>query len=78
MDVISKSDSLNQNSQNSHVGKIVMNVGGTTRNVAECLGRLGVGQQVTFISNIGDDEFSGFVRNSLTSVGVSAENLFVK
>jgi sugar/nucleoside kinase (ribokinase family) len=55
-----------------------MNVGGTTRNVAECLGRLGVGQQVTFISNIGDDEFSGFVRNSLTSVGVSAENLFVK
>jgi pseudouridine kinase len=55
-----------------------MNVGGTTRNVAECLGRLGVGQNVTFISNIGDDEFSQFVKNSLTSVGVSAENMFVK
>lgn len=55
-----------------------MNVGGTTRNVAECLGRIGVGSNVTFISNIGDDEFSGFVKDSLTSVGVSAENMFVK
>ena len=55
-----------------------MNVGGTTRNVAECLGRLGLGANLTFVSNVGDDEFSGFVKSSLTSVGVSAEYLFVK
>ena len=33
-----------------------MNVGGSTRNVAECLGRLGVGQHVKFVSGVGDDE----------------------
>jgi len=55
-----------------------MNVGGTTRNIAECLGRLGLGLNLTFVSNVGDDEFSVFVRNSLTSVGVSDEFLFVK
>jgi sugar/nucleoside kinase (ribokinase family) len=48
-----------------------MNVGGSTRNVAECLGRLGLGNKVNFISNVGDDEMANFVKNSLSSVGVS-------
>ena len=43
-------------SANSHVGTITMNEGGSTRNVAECLGRLGLGSELTFISAVGDDD----------------------
>jgi sugar/nucleoside kinase (ribokinase family) len=39
----------------------MMNEGGSTRNVAECLGRLGLGPSVTFISGIGDDDKKMFI-----------------
>ena len=55
-----------------------MHEGGTTRNAAECLGRLGLGNQTTFISGIGDDEKSSMIKNSLTRAGVSDDGLFEK
>jgi hypothetical protein len=39
--------------------------------VAECLGRLGLGQDVTFISAIGDDkDKSEIIKNSLINVNI--------
>ena len=55
-----------------------MNEGGSTRNATECMGRLGLGKEVTFIAGIGDDDKQIFVRNSLERVGVSAEALCKK
>ena len=55
-----------------------MHEGGTTRNAAECLGRLGLGNQTTFISGIGDDEKSSMIKNSLTRAGVSDDGLCEK
>jgi sugar/nucleoside kinase (ribokinase family) len=47
------------------MGKIMMTPGGSTRNVAECLGRLGLGSETLFISGIGTDEKNAIIRNSL-------------
>ena len=55
-----------------------MNEGGSTRNVAECLGRLGLGSDLTFISAVGDDDKQAFISNSLSRVGISTESLCVK
>jgi sugar/nucleoside kinase (ribokinase family) len=55
-----------------------MNEGGSTRNVAECLGRLGLGQDITFISAVGDDDKKSFIYNSLEKVGISTDSLCVK
>ena len=55
-----------------------MNEGGSTRNVSECLGRLGLGEQTTFISAIGDDDKKYFIQNSLTKVGISTDGLCEK
>jgi len=41
VDIISQSDTIEANSHNSHIGKIIMTEGGSTRNAAECIGRLG-------------------------------------
>jgi sugar/nucleoside kinase (ribokinase family) len=63
----------------SHVGKIRIQEGGCSRNVAECLGRLGLGSDVTFISAVGDDEDkSNIIRKSLTKVGIDTSLLYVK
>lgn len=43
VDIISKSETIVKGSANSHVGTITINEGGSTRNTAECLGRLGFG-----------------------------------
>ena len=56
VDIISQSDTITKGSANSHVGTITMNEGGSTRNTVECLGRLGLGYDVTFISAVGDDD----------------------
>lgn len=55
-----------------------MHEGGSTRNLAECLGRLGLGQDVTFISAVGDDDKQQFIVNSLQKVGLSTSGLYVK
>jgi sugar/nucleoside kinase (ribokinase family) len=55
-----------------------MHEGGCTRNVTECLGRLGVGKKVTFVSGIGDDDKNIFIKNSLERVGVSTDGLCTK
>lgn len=55
-----------------------MNEGGSTRNVAECLGRLGLGSDITFVASVGDDDKKSFIVNSLERVGVSADSLLVK
>ena len=55
-----------------------MNEGGSTRNVAECLGRLGLGSDLTFISAVGDDDKQSFIVNSLSKVGISTDSLCVK
>jgi sugar/nucleoside kinase (ribokinase family) len=78
IDIISKSETITADSGNSHVGQISMHEGGSTRNTAECLGRLGLGPQVTFISGIGDDDKSVFLRNSLKKVSISDDGLCLK
>ena len=78
IDIISKSESIQPGSSNSHVGKIIMHEGGSTRNTAECLGRLGLGNRTTFISGVGDDDKRSLICNSLTSVGLSADALCLK
>ena len=78
IDIISKSDTIEPGSTNSHIGQILMHEGGSTRNTAECLGRLGMGKNTTFISGVGDDEKAGLIRNSLTQVGLSSDGLCVK
>lgn len=55
-----------------------MHEGGSTRNTAECLGRLGMGPNTTFIAGVGDDDKSTMIKNSLTRVGLSADGLCVK
>ena len=78
VDIISRSNSLVAGSNNSHVGKIFVHEGGTTRNAAECLGHLGLGDQTTFISGIGDDDKSSLIENSLSRAGVSIDGLCKK
>ena len=78
VDIISKSSTIFQGSGNSHVGKIVMHEGGSSRNAAECLGRLGLGYDTTFISCIGDDSQSQLIRSSLERAGLSTDGLCVK
>jgi len=60
------------------IGKITMTAGGTTRNTAECLGRLGLGAETLFVSGVGDDMKSHIVKQSLAEVGVSDEGLCIK
>ena len=50
-------------SGDSHIGKISISAGGVARNIAENLARLG--NAVTLITGLGDDEFSTLVRKSL-------------
>ena len=78
VDIISKSDSIEHNSSNSHIGKIYMHEGGSLRNTAECFGRLGLADDVTFISGIGCDEKKTLIKNSLTRVGLSIDGLCEK
>ena len=78
VDIISQSDSIEPGSNNSHVGKIVMHEGGSTRNVAECIGRLGLGNELTFISGVGSDDKQLLIRNSLEKVGISSSGLCEK
>jgi hypothetical protein len=44
------------------IGKITMTAGGSTRNTAECLGRLGVGSDILFVSGIGNDSKNIIIR----------------
>ncbi len=78
VDIISQSNSIQKGSSNSHVGTITMNEGGSTRNLAECLGRLGLAHDVTFISAVGDDDKQQMIVNSLQRVGISTAGLCVK
>jgi sugar/nucleoside kinase (ribokinase family) len=53
------------------VGKIRIQEGGSARNVAECVGRLGLGKDCTFISAVGEDsEKSDIILNSLRKVNL--------
>lgn len=78
IDVLSRSDALELGSKNSQIGKIFVNEGGSTRNSAECLGRLGLGADTTFICGVGDDDKKTLLTESLIRVGVSAEGFCVK
>ena len=55
-----------------------MREGGSARNLAECIGRLGLGNDVTFIAGVGDDEKALILRNSLERVGISSKGLCEK
>ena len=55
-----------------------MHEGGSLRNTAECFGKLGLANEVTFISGIGSDEKKIFIKNSLTRVGLSIDGLCEK
>lgn len=59
------------------MGKIIMTPGGSTRNAAECLARLGLQSDTLFISGVGTDAKNAIVRNSLSEVGLSTAGLFV-
>jgi len=78
IDIISKSQTQFEASQNSHNGTITMSEGGSTRNTAECLARLGLGSDVTFISCVGDDDKQALIVNSLEKVGLNTDSLCVK
>jgi sugar/nucleoside kinase (ribokinase family) len=55
----------------SHVGTIRIQEGGSARNVAECVGRLGLEKDCTFISAVGEDsEKSDIIFNSLRKVNL--------
>lgn len=62
---------------NSQMGKITMAPGGSTRNAAECLARLGLHNETMFISGIGTDSKNAIIRNSLSEVGLSLAGLYV-
>ena len=71
VDIISQSDSLHADSGCSHVGTIRIQEGGSLRNTAECLARLGLAQDLTFIAGIGEDsEKSDIIKNSLRKVNI--------
>ena len=55
-----------------------MTEGGSTRNAAECIGRLGQGAAVTFISGVGNDDKRELVAKSLERVGISSQGLCEK
>ena len=78
VDIISQSNTIEPGSGNSHIGTIVMHEGGSTRNVAECIGRLGLGADVTFIAGVGDDDKQLIIKNSLERVGISSSGLCEK
>ena len=78
VDIISQSNTIEPGSMNSHVGHIVMHEGGSTRNVAECIGRLGLGSDLTFIAGVGDDDKQLIIKNSLERVGISSKGLCEK
>jgi sugar/nucleoside kinase (ribokinase family) len=62
---------------NSQMGKIMMAPGGSSRNCAECIARLGLSSDTLFISGIGTDAKNAIIRNSLSEVGLSTAGLFV-
>ena len=71
VDIISQSDSIKTDSGQSHVGTIRLQEGGSARNVAECVAKLGFASDLTFISAVGDDsEKSDIIKNSLRRVGI--------
>lgn len=55
--------------ENSNIGQIQMRCGGSSRNAAECLGRLGA-SETKFISMVGDDAKGTMLVNSLTELGL--------
>jgi sugar/nucleoside kinase (ribokinase family) len=59
------------------MGKIMMTPGGSTRNAAECIARLGLSSDTLFISGIGTDAKNAIIRNSLQEVGLSTAGLYV-
>ena len=54
--------------ENSNIGSITMRMGGSSRNAAECLARLGC--HFNFISAVGDDSKGQMIVDSLTSLGL--------
>ena len=55
VDVISKTKE-NEILHNSNIGEIEINVGGSGRNCAECIARLGYSEDVLLISGIGGND----------------------
>jgi sugar/nucleoside kinase (ribokinase family) len=55
----------------------MMTPGGSTRNAAECIARLGLSSDTLFISGIGTDAKNAIIRNSLQEVGLSTAGLYV-
>jgi len=53
------------------VGTIRIQEGGSARNSAECIARLGLAQDLTFISSIGEDQDKAeIIKNSLKNVQI--------
>ena len=77
VDIIAQSDSISMDSGQSHVGTINIIEGGCSRNVAECVGRLGLSNDLTFISAVGDDEEkSEIIVRSLKNVGIVSNSYY--
>lgn len=77
VDIIAQSDSISMDSGQSHVGTINIIEGGCSRNVAECVGRLGLSNDLTFISAVGDDEEkSDIIVRSLKNVGIVSNSYY--
>lgn len=71
VDIIARSETVGLDSGQSHVGYIHITEGGCARNVAECVARLGLAKDITFISAVGGDaEKSDIIVRSLEKVGI--------
>lgn len=71
IDIYGRADtalSEQENMADSHPGIIATYAGGVARNIAENLGRLGL--NVAFIGCFGTDDFTGFLKTSLTDADV--------
>ena len=70
LDIISQSDSLTTDSGSSHIGNIRLQEGGSARNVAECVARLGLYNELTFITAVGDDDKAEIIKKGLRKVNI--------
>ena len=75
LDILAQSDSLSTDSGSSHIGKIKLQEGGSARNVAECVARLGFDRDLTFIAAVGTDDKADFIKKSLRAVNIVSINL---
>jgi len=62
---------------NSNIGSIELKYGGTSRNVSECITRLGYGRDLKFITSIGDkDDFGHLLLKCFDELGLRKDGIY--